>query len=133
MKYKKEKTRNVETRSVRAYYDRSRGSYCLILEDVDTQERVFTLPIYTNESYRLEDPRVKDAKGNYVKRGVLQRMDGQQGMLFKKFIHHNGHVTIFNYQIREDTNWQADLVLVTDPVTGLSKYRLVNLHILKRG
>ena len=65
MKYKKEKTRNVETRSVRAYYDRSRGSYCLILEDVDTQERVFTLPIYTNEPYRLEDPRMKDAKGNY--------------------------------------------------------------------
>ena len=133
MKYKKEKTRNVETRSVRAYYDRSRGSYCLILEDMDTHERVFTLPIYTNEPYRLEDPRVKDAKGNYVKRGVLKRMDGQQGMLFKKFIHHNGHVSIFNYQIREQTNWQADLVLVTDPVTGLSKYRLVNLHILKRG
>ena len=133
MKYKKEKTRNVETRNVRAYYDRSRGSYCLILEDVDTQERVFTLPIYTNEPYRLEDPRVRDQKGNHVKRGVLQRMDGQQGMLFKKFIHHNGRVSIFNYQIREHTNWQADLVLVTDPVTGLSKYRLVNLHILKRG
>ena len=63
MKYKKEKTRNVETRSVRAYYDRSRGSYCLILEDMDTQERVFTLPIYTNEPYRLEDPRVKDSTG----------------------------------------------------------------------
>lgn len=133
MKYKKEKTRNVETRSVRAYYDRSRGSYCLILEDVDTQERVFILPIYTNEPYRLEDPRVRDQKGNYVKRGVLQRMDGQHGMLFKKFIPHNGRISIFNYQIREQTNWQADLVLVADPVTGLSKYRLVNLHILKRG
>lgn len=133
MKYKKRETRNVETRRVRAYYDRSRGTYCLILEDVDTRERVFILPIYTNEPYRLEDPRVRDQKGNYVKRGVVRRMDGQQVMLFKKFIQHNGHVTIFNYQIREDTNWQAELVLVTDPVTGLSKYRLVNLHILKRG
>lgn len=133
MKYKKRETRNVETRRVIAYYDRSRGSYCLILEDVDTQERVFTLPVYTNEPYRLEDPRVRDQKGNYVKRGVLQRMDGQHGMLFKKFIPHNGRISIFNYQIWEQTNWQADLVLVADPVTGLSKYRLVNLHILKRG
>lgn len=133
MKYKKRETRNVETRRVRAYYDRSRGTYCLILEDVDTQERVFTLPIYTNEPYRLEDPRVRDQKGNYVKRGVVRRMDGQQVMLFKKFIQHNERISIFNYQIREQTNWQADMVLVADPVTGLSKYRLVNLHILKRG
>ena len=133
MKYKKRETRNVETRRVIAYYDRSRGSYCLILEDVDTQERVFTLPVYTNEPYRLEDPRVRDQEGNYVKRGVLQRMDGQHGMLFKKFIPHNGRISIFNYQIREQTNWQADLVLVADPVTGLSKYLLLNLHILKRG
>ena len=64
---------------------------------------------------------------------IWMRKSPRHLMLFKKFIHHNGHVTIFNYQIREDTNWQADLVLVTDPVTGLSKYRLVNLHILKRG
>lgn len=124
MKYKKRETRNVETRKVIAYYDRSRGSYCLILEDVDTQERVFTLPIYTNEPYRLEDPRVRDQKGNYVKRGVLQRMDGQQGMLFKKFIPHNGRISIFNYQIR-GTHKLAG----RSGIGGGSGYRIIQIPV----